>query len=73
MGKRISDNDRQWLKENPGFHLDGSSKLGKPRETVSDGSHTRATNENDGHVFEMHRTFSRRLEEYDAYESFIED
>lgn len=73
MGKRLSEEDRQWLRDHPDFHIVGRTSLGKHRSTKSDGSHTRATNENDQHVYEMHRTFSRRLEEYEAYESMIED
>lgn len=73
MGKRLSERDKQWMRDNPGFHLEGKTSNGNYRSTNSDGSHTRAANENDQHLYEMHRTFSRRLEEYEAFESMIED
>ena len=72
MSRRMSDRDRQWLNDHPGFHVEGRTTLGQQRTTNSDSVNTRATNENDQHVYEMHRTFSRRLEEFEAYESMIE-
>ncbi len=73
MGRRLSDEDRQWLHDHPDFHLLGTTHLGRRRNTNSDRSNTRALNENDQHVYEMHRTFSQRLAEAEAYESIIED
>ena len=72
MSKRLSDRDKQWLKDNPDFHLVGSTSVGIRKRTNSNGSHTRANNENDQHIYEMHRTFSRRLQEYEIYESMNE-
>ena len=71
MGK-LSKNDLQFLRENPDFHVVGSTFLGVERRTNSNGSHTRSTNDNDQHVFEMHRTYAQRLREADLYENLIE-
>ena len=73
VSKRLSEQDKQWLKDNPDFHLVGTTSVGNRRSANSNGSHTRASNENDQHIYEMHRTLSRRLQEYEIYESMSED
>jgi len=65
MAKQLTEDDKQWLKKHPGFHVAGRTSLAAERSTNSNGSNTRAVNMNDGHVYEMHRTFDSRLREYE--------
>lgn len=34
MTKKLSDDDKQWLKDHPGFHVVGETSLGNERKRI---------------------------------------
>ncbi len=61
--KKLSNDDKQWLKDHPEFHVVGDSFIGKARK------HIRRKQS------EMNKdpTFTEKLDDFDAMNSMIEE
>lgn len=63
MAKKLSDEDKQWLKEHPEFHVVGETSLAKERKRRKKRSVDT----------EREPTFSEKLDDYEAMNSMDED
>lgn len=67
----LSDRDKQWLRENPGFHIGSTYTICRDRN--SDGPDKAARNERDGHWYELYRLqYGQKLIEAELMESLVE-
>jgi len=59
MAKKLSDDDKQWLKDHPEFHVAGETSLGKERKRLR----RRPVD------MEKEPTFTEKLDDFEAMNS----